>query len=93
MWFVYILRCKDNSLYVGICYDLEKRIKDHNSGKYKGSYTKGRLPVALVYWKKLKDRYEAARREKEIKGWSKAKKLKLINNVENRKKTFNQLEK
>lgn len=81
MWFVYILECRDESFYTGICKNLKKRIYEHNSGTYKGAFTKGRLPVSLVYWEIFKNRFDAAKREKEIKGRSRFKKQKLINSL------------
>jgi putative endonuclease len=79
-WFVYILRCKDDSLYTGITWNLKNRIRDHNTGKYHG-FTKSRLPVKLVYWEKCFNRFIAAKREKEIKGWRRDKKETLINSL------------
>jgi len=80
-WFVYIVVCSDNTYYTGICYNLRKRIADHNSGKYVGSFTRSRLPVKLVYWKKFENRFEAAKSEKVIKDYSKFKKEKLISSL------------
>lgn len=80
-WYVYIVRCNDESFYTGICTNLKKREEDHNSKKYKRAFTKGRLPVKIVYWEKFTDKYGAARREKEIKGWGRFKKQKLIDSL------------
>ena len=80
-WFVYIIKCSDESYYTGICTDLKRRVLEHNSGKYKRAYTKGRIPVRLVYWEKQKDRSFASKREIEIKSWSRLKKLKLIDSL------------
>ena len=63
-WFVYIVECKDKAYYTGICWNLKKRIDEHNKGVYKTSFTKGRLPVQLAYWEKFENRFLAARREK-----------------------------
>ncbi|OGM13642.1 hypothetical protein A3A76_02940 [Candidatus Woesebacteria bacterium RIFCSPLOWO2_01_FULL_39_23] len=79
-WFVYILKCKDNSYYTGISWNLKKRIKEHNL-RIKSCLQLSKIPVKLVYWEKLTDRYKAARREKEIKGWSRLKKQNLINSL------------
>jgi len=79
-WFVYILRCSDKSFYTGITWNLKKRIEEHNSGKYP-SFTKSRLPVKLAYWERFLNRVLAAKREKEIKGWSRAKKQNLMNSL------------
>ncbi len=75
------MRCVDDSFYTGICYNLQKRIKEHNEGYYKTSFTKGRLPVKLAYWERFDDRYQAAKREKEIKGFGRFKKIKLIDSL------------
>ncbi|PIV08575.1 hypothetical protein COS52_01935, partial [Candidatus Roizmanbacteria bacterium CG03_land_8_20_14_0_80_39_12] len=68
MYFVYVLRCKDNSLYCGQTNNLEKRIKEHNDSKnISTKYTRGRRPVTLVYMEKVKAISDALRREREIK--------------------------
>ena len=76
-YFVYIVRCSDASYYTGISSNLTKRISEHNTGKY-DSYTSKRLPVVLVYSHRFSDVNEAIRAEKQIKGWSRAKKEALI---------------
>ena len=48
-WYVYILKCSDNSLYTGITKDLERRVDEHNSGREAAKYTRARRPVKLVY--------------------------------------------
>ena len=77
MWACYMVRCRDGSLYVGMTNDLEERIKEHNWG-VKSEFTTKRRPVVLVWREKQTDRETARRREKEIKGWSRKKKLELI---------------
>lgn len=77
MCYVYILRCRDDSLYTGYTVDLEKRLLTHNSGKA-SKYTRGRLPVELVYFEELPSKSEALKREYEIKQMERTKKLKLI---------------
>ena len=79
MVFVYIVRCKDDSYYTGITWNLKKRITEHNLG-IKTPIQKSRRPVELVYWEKFATRKEAAKREKEIKGWRREKKEQLIKN-------------
>ncbi len=74
--FVYIIECKDKSFYTGITWSLEKRILEHNNGLTIS--TKNRIPVKLVYWERFENRIAAAKREKEIKGWSRFKKIRLI---------------
>ena len=77
MWYVYILQCSGNSYYVGITDNLERRIKEYQAGQG-GSYTSKRIPVKLKYNESYKTREEAERRERQLKGWSKAKKEALI---------------
>jgi len=76
-WFTYILLCSDNSYYVGITNDLERRVALHNSGK--GShYLLSKLPVKLIYFERHINKSEARKREIQLKGWSRIKKEKLI---------------
>lgn len=77
MNYVYILSCSDNTLYTGWTNDLERRINVHSSGKG-AKYTRGRLPVKLVYFEKFNDKKLAMKREYAIKGLSREEKLKLI---------------
>ena len=76
-WFVYMLRCKDNSIYTGITNNLEKRIGRHISGN--GSkYLRGKLPIQLVYKENFLNRSDASKREIEVKKLNKRKKELLI---------------
>ena len=76
-WTVYILRCKDGTLYTGITKDIKRREKQHNDGK--GSkYTQNRRPVKVVYKEKKMGRADALVREAEIKQYSKEKKEQLV---------------
>lgn len=76
-WFTYILLCNDNSYYVGITNDIEKRMILHNTGK--GSkYLISKLPAKLIYSEKYINKSEARKREIQLKGWSRIKKEKLI---------------
>lgn len=77
--FLYIVECVNKSFYTGITWDIKKRISEHNNGE--SIATKGKLPVRLVYWEEHENRFLAAKREKEIKGWSRIKKLALINSL------------
>ena len=81
MWYLYILRCKDDSLYTGITTDVEKRLEAHRAGKG-AKYTRGRGPLELVYWEECGDHSDALRREAEIKRLPREEKLKLIKNPE-----------
>lgn len=77
IYYVYILRCSDGTLYTGYSNDLERRVKVHNAGKG-AKYTRSRLPVELIYWEECEDKSAALRREAAIKGLTRADKLKLI---------------
>lgn len=76
-YYVYLLKCNDNSLYCGYTTDLKARIKTHNSGKG-AKYTRSRLPVSLFYYEECEDKSKALKRECEIKKLSREKKEKLI---------------
>ena len=80
--YVYILECSDTSLYTGYTNHLEKRINVHNSGKG-AKYTRGRLPVKLVYSESYTTKSQALKRENEIKQLSRNEKNKLINSSKN----------
>jgi putative endonuclease len=77
MPYTYILQCADGSLYTGWTTDLEKRIIAHNSGNG-ARYTRGRVPVSLVYWEVQPTRSMAQRREENIKKLERCKKEELI---------------
>jgi putative endonuclease len=76
--FVYILKCSDNSYYVGVTSNLSKRFTEHKTGKYPNSYTHKRRPVELVFYAEFTDINIAIQYEKKIKKWSRAKKEALI---------------
>ena len=76
-WFVYILRCRDNTLYTGITNNVEKRLLAHQEGRG-AKYTKGRGPFKIVYKKKFKTRSEATIKELEIKKLNSKEKRELI---------------
>lgn len=78
MWYVYLLKCKDKSIYTGITNNLERRLGEHKSGKG-GRYTSSHGAVKILYSEKLKTKSGALKREARIKGWRRNKKLKLIN--------------
>ncbi len=77
MWYVYILKCADASLYTGITTDVTARVDQHNQG-VGAKYTRARLPVALAYQESADDRASASRRELQIKRMPRADKLALI---------------
>lgn len=76
-WVVYILECKDGTLYTGITTDVGKRFAAHSSGKG-AKYTRGRRPLELVYREECGDHSAALKREAEIKKLSRKEKEKLI---------------
>jgi len=79
LW-VYILKCNDGSFYTGSHRgsDVYTRLAEHQTGKHPDSYTYKRRPVELVYTEEYSNFSEGARRERQIKGWSRKKKLALI---------------
>jgi len=79
-YYVYIVRCSDNSLYTGITTDINRRIREHNETKKGAKYTKSRRPVSLVYSALIGDRSSAQKEEYRIKKLSKIKKQKLVDN-------------
>lgn len=78
MWSVYILECKNGQYYIGISDDVEQRFSGHKDGKG-GYFTKKYGVTKLLYQKAFRSKHEAALREKQLKGWSRKKKLMLIN--------------
>ena len=77
MWYVYILKCNDGTLYTGITNDLDNRVSSHNKGTG-AKYTKTRTPVEIVYHEEAIDRSEASKREHQIKKLSRVAKENLI---------------
>ena len=77
MYFVYLLRCSDGTLYTGCTNNLDRRLAAHNAGKGT-KYTRSRRPVALVYWEQAADRSAALRRESAIKPHTPWQNLELI---------------
>ena len=78
MPFTYLLRCADDSLYVGSTWDLERRLWEHNNEASGAAYTRHRRPVSLVWSVELPSIREAFFLEKQIQGWSRAKREALI---------------
>lgn len=75
-WFVYLLRCADETLYCGITNDVRRRTAAHQAGRVK--YTRGRRPVTVVYTESAPDRAAASRREYHVKRLSRAEKLEMV---------------
>jgi len=82
-WFVYMLRCRDGSLYTGITTDVSRRFKQHNAGTA-SKYTRSRLPARLVYKEAHGDQSSALKREVAIKAMSRREKLAIIRKRRNR---------
>ncbi len=83
MYFCYLLRCSDGSLYAGITTDLARRLKQHNRGQA-SKYTAARRPVRLVWKEKHRSRSSALRREAQIKRWPRRRKQALIRSTRRR---------
>lgn len=77
IWYLYILRCGDGTLYTGITTDVEKRLEQHRSGKG-AKYTRGRSPLELVYREECGSHSEALKREYAVKALSREQKLGII---------------
>ncbi len=77
MYYVYMVKCSDNTIYTGYTNDLKKRINTHNKG-IGAKYTRGRTPVVLCYYEEFEDKIEAQSREWHIKKLTRKKKLELI---------------
>ncbi len=80
MYYLYILKCSDKTLYTGITTDLVRRLKEHNSLKLGAKYTRARRPVKLVYSKKFRNRSTASKAEAKLKNMTRTEKLNIINN-------------
>lgn len=79
-YYVYILKCSDNSYYTGVTNNIERRLFEHNSGFNVGCYTYNRRPLELVFVTEFNDINQAIAFEKQVKGWSRKKKEAIINN-------------
>ena len=80
-WFVYMLRCSDNSLYTGITTDVERRVKEHNEAKAGAKYTRAKRPVELVYEEQAETRSVALKREAQLKKLKKDEKENLLSPI------------
>ena len=78
MYYLYILKCADKTLYTGITTDLKRRVVEHNGSKLGARYTSSRRPVKMVYSKKFKNRSTASKQEARIKKLKRGDKLSLI---------------
>ncbi|TNV83607.1 hypothetical protein FGO68_gene3852 [Halteria grandinella] len=79
MWHVYLLRCNDGSFYCGICTNLERRVKEHNTSLKGAKYTRARRPVELVWHRDdMANRSVASKEEYRIKHLTRLQKVALI---------------
>ena len=78
MYYLYILKCSDNTFYTGIAKNLQKRINEHNIGNNGAKYTKARRPIKLIYSCRFKNRSNAQKEEARVKSLPKKDKLELI---------------
>jgi putative endonuclease len=81
MYYLYILKCADKTLYTGITTDLKRRIAEHNGAEKGAKYTSSRRPVKLVFSKKFKNRSSASKEETLIKKLKRPQKLELIKKI------------
>ncbi len=78
-YYVYILKCADNSYYTGITNNINRRLLEHQNGTNKDCYTYNKRPVELVFHTEFNDVNQAIAFEKQVKGWSRKKKEAIIN--------------
>lgn len=78
LMYVYILKCNDGTFYTGVTNNLSRRFQEHEAAFHENSYTAQRLPIELVYHTEIFGPLTAIKKEKQIKKWSQAKKLALI---------------
>lgn len=81
VWFVYMVRCSDGTLYTGVTTDVVRRVAEHNGSKA-AKYTRARQPVTLAYSEPVPSRVAATRREVVLKALSRGMKEKLINDAQ-----------
>jgi putative endonuclease len=77
-WYVYFVRCADDSLYAGITTDIERRVKEHNSSVKGAKYTRARRPVTLAYSAQFSSRSEASKGEYQLRKLTRQQKEQLV---------------
>lgn len=77
-WFVYLVRCKDDTLYCGIAQDVHRRVREHNTSKKGAKYTRGRRPVKLVWFRQVLELRKACSLECDIKDMPKRDKERMV---------------
>ena len=81
-WFVYMIRCSDDSLYTGMTKDVQRRVEEHKHSNFLGAkYTRMRRPICLVFCESLETRSQAAKRERKIKRLTRKGKEALIKKI------------
>ena len=75
IWYLYVVRCRDDSLYTGITVDVERRVHEHNTSRRGAKYTRSKRPVTLIYSEALSDRSSAQKRENSFKRLSRNDKI------------------
>lgn len=78
MYYLYILKCADDTLYTGITTDVARRVAEHNTGKKGAKYTMSRRPVSVVFSKKYKNRSKASQEEARIKKLTRLQKMQIV---------------
>jgi putative endonuclease len=78
-WFLYVLRCADDTFYTGTTTDITRRINEHNTKKCGAKYTKTRRPVELIFWLDFENRSQAQKAEYKFKKLTRTQKEKIIN--------------
>ena len=78
MYFVYLIECSDGSIYTGITTDVDRRFLEHQKGSG-GHYTRSKGVSRILYTESHTDKSSALKREFEIKSWTRAKKLRMLN--------------
>lgn len=92
-WFLYLIRCKDNSLYTGITTDVKRRFKEHQGNDRKGSkYLRGKAPLKLVLKKKIGNKSLSSKVEAKVKKLPKVKKEFLVKKKIRIKEIINQVD-
>jgi len=79
-WFLYVLRCADDTFYTGTTTDISRRIDEHNTKQCGAKYTKARRPVKLVFWQPFENRSKAQKAEYKFKKLTRKQKEKIITN-------------
>ena len=78
IWYLYVVRCSDDTLYTGITIDLARRLDEHNTSKRGAKYTKARRPINLVYYELYQSRSNAQKAERKFKKLTRKQKEKKI---------------